>query len=158
MDKTALFQLTYGLYVLTTKTEQKDNGCIVDAVMQLTDEPVRLAVCVNKDHLTNEMIKKRGAFNLSVLDVYVEQETFANFGYQSGRDADKFQQIQDLERGKNGIYYITKGTNAYLECEVEAAYEYGSHTLFVAQVLEAKKLTEVDSITYAGYRERLKNH
>lgn len=154
MDKTVLFQLTHGLYVLTTKSEEDDNGCIVDAVMQVTDEPTRIALCVNRDHLTNEMIKKRGAFNLSILTTEVAQELIAYFGYQSGRDVDKFKQFSNMERGKNGIYYITSGTNAYLECEVEAAYEYGSHTLFVANVLETGKLSEEDSITYAQYRKR----
>lgn len=154
MDKTALFQLTYGLYVLTAKAE-KDNGCIVDAVMQLTDEPLRLAVCVNRNHLTNEMIKETNKFNLSVLTIEAPQETYAHFGYQSGREVDKFADGQNVNRGSNGIVYITENTNAYLECKVEQAIEYETHTLFIAFVEEAKRLNEQNSVTYAQYRKEI---
>ncbi len=167
MDKTALFKLTYGLYILTTATQDgRDNGCVVDAVMQLTDEPCILSVCVNRNHLTNEMIKKSGVFNLSVLTEQVSQELIAHFGYQSGREADKFQGVWSIEeeqnhsrvmRGKNGIFYIAQDTNAYLECRVMDHYEYATHTLFVAEVMEAEVFSEAASITYTAYRNR-RNH
>lgn len=154
MDKTALFRFTYGLYVLTTRTA-KDNGCIVDAVMQLTDEPLRLAVCVNRNHLTNEMMKESGKFNLSVITKDADVEIFKNFGYQSGKDTDKFQNYKHVKRSENGICYITEGTNTYVECRIIGTQEFETHTLFIAAIQEAVKLNDALSITYSEYRERL---
>lgn len=158
MDKTAMFNLTYGLYVLTCKAQDslKDNGCILDAVMQLTDDPLRIAAGVNRGHLSNEIIQQTGEFNLSVLTKDVPQELIANFGFQSGRQADKFLGDLELEteRGTNGIYFLTSYTNAYLECKVIDACEYGTHTLFVADVTKLGITGKQQSITYTEYRQR----
>ena len=155
-DPAALSKLSYGLYVLSARESDTDNGCIVDAVAQVADTPTRIAVSVQMGNLTREMIEKTGQFNLSVLEETVPFETIKHFGMQSGRDADKFAAFPHTKRSHNGILYVTKHTNAMLSCKVLEKTDLGSHMLFVGEVTQSKVLSSKESCTYAYYHKAIK--
>ena len=152
----AIFNLTHGLYVLTARVADKDNGCIVDAVMQATAMPSRVVVGVQQRNLTNGMIQASGIFNLSILTTETPQKVFQHFGLQSGRDVNKFEKCDAVQRSENGLYYIPKYTNAFLSCKVEQTIDTETHTLFVAAVTESCVLSDVPGITYNDYRAQFK--
>lgn len=156
MDKKAMLQFSYGLYVLTSAFDGKDNGCIINTGIQVTDEPNRVCVAVGKGHLTRELIQKSGSFNLSVLSEAARFETFRHFGFQSGRDADKFAGYADCKRSANGLYVVTAGTNAFLSAAVEQTVDLGTHTLFIAAVNDMGMLSEDPPATYAYYHASIK--
>ena len=156
IDLTALFKLSYGLFVLTTKVGEKQNGCITNTVSQLTDKPSRIMVAVNKKNLTHDMLLKSGEFNVSILTESAPFEVFKHFGFQSGRDVDKFAGREDTPKAANGIYYIPEHTNAVLSGKVIETHEYESHTLFIADITEAKILSEEPSVTYSYYFAHIK--
>ena len=122
MNPATLFQISYGLYVLSAKEGERDNACIINTVMQVTDIPKRLVIAVNKSNLTHDMIQKSGAFNLSILDQSVSFGVFEQFGFQSGRQTDKFKDFEDCKRSENGLYYLTKGTCGYISASVVSRY------------------------------------
>lgn len=156
-DPKALFSLSYGLFVLTAHQGDKDNGCIINTAMQVTDTPTRLVVAVNKDSCTHDMILFSGQFNLSVLSEEADFELIRRFGFQSGRDADKFSGFEaHTLRGQNGVVYIAGGTNAWISCRVISAMDLGSHTLFLADVEDADTLTSAPSATYSYYQAHIK--
>lgn len=155
MDEKAMYKIGYGLYVLTAK-DKKDNGCILNTVMQITENPNRIAVAVNKLNLTNEMIKETKAFNVSMLTTEASFEIFRRFGYQSGRDVNKFADYNGMKRAENGIYYITETTNAYLSAKVSEMIDCGSHTMFIAEVVDGVILGEGDTVTYDYYQKNIK--
>lgn len=155
MDNEAMFKLGYGLYVLTAKDE-KDNGCIVNTVMQMTTTPNRLLVIVNKMNLTHDMIQNTKAFNVSVLTTKSSFEVFQHFGYQTGKNVDKFLKYDKCKRADNGIYYITDNTNAYISAKVAEIIDCGTHTMFVADVVDAKVLNDESSVTYDYYQNNIK--
>ncbi len=113
-NQAAMFKLTYGLFVLSAKEGEKDNGCIVNTVQQVTDTPNRIAVTVNKSNYTHDMILKTGRFNVSILSEDASFEIFQHFGFQSGRDVDKFADWNDYERAENQITYITTERNQWI--------------------------------------------
>ncbi len=156
MDATAMFKLSYGLFVLTAKDGDKDNGCIINTASQVTAEPNRITIAVNKKNYTHDMIKKTGVFNVSVLSQDAVFDTFKHFGFQSGKDTDKFAGYEDAERSANGLYYVTKGTNALISGRVVEEKEFETHTLFIAEVTECRVLTDDPSVTYAYYFEHIK--
>lgn len=128
IDKAALFSLSYGLFVLTTREGEKDNGCIINTVVQLTDNPKRIAIGVNRANYSNELIKNTGLFNLSVLTEEATFEVFKVFGFSSGRDTDKFAACETESRTENGLRYIPNYTNAVISCRVVSETDYGTHT------------------------------
>ncbi|MEA5067599.1 MAG: flavin reductase [Christensenellaceae bacterium] len=152
----ALFKLSYGLFVLNAREGEKDNGCIINTVTQLTDIPKRLTICVSRQNLTHDMIARTGVFNISVLDQSATFDLFKRYGFQSGRDVDKFEGVSGLMRSGNGIYYLTGHSNAYLSCEVIDRLDYGTHSLFVADIVETKLLSDRPSVTYAYYYDHIK--
>ena len=156
MNTSALFKIGYGLYVLTAREGEKDNGCIVNSVMQVTSEPLQIAVCVNKNNYTCEMIQRTRKFNVSVLSEGVNFETFKNFGYQSGRDVDKFANFYDTKRSNNGVLYVKKNTNAYMSAWVQQEIDLGTHIMFIAQLVEAEVLSEMPTVTYDFYQKNIK--
>ena len=156
MDTKALFNITYGLYVLTVKQGEKDNGCIVNSVMQVAEKPVRLAVSVSKQNLTCEMLKESGVFNLSCLTTEADFELFKRFGFQSGRDADKFQGMSGLKRSENGLYYLSENTNAFLSGKVVEMSDLGTHMLFIAEVTDGEVLSDGWGCSYAYYQADIK--
>ena len=155
LDPTALFTLSYGLYVLTAREGGRDLGCIVNTVTQLTENPTRIAVSVNKQNFTNEVIQRTGLFNVSVLTEAAPMDLFRHFGFQSGRDVDKFAGRTDPV-SENGLRYISGPANALISGKVEQAIDCGTHMLYIALVTEARKLSDAPSMTYAYYFANVK--
>lgn len=155
VEKEAMYTLTYGLFVLTTTDGEKQNGCIVNTVSMITDNPKRITVFVNKANYSEELLRKTGVFNVSVLTESAPFEIFKQFGFQSGRDVDKFEGGR-YATSENGLYYLPTHTNAVLSGKVIDCYDYGTHTLFVAEVTEAKKLSNEKSVTYEYYQSNIK--
>lgn len=156
MDTSVMFKIGYGLYVLTAKDDTKDNGCVINTVMQVTSNPLQVAIAVNKKNYTNEMIQKTRKFNLSILSEKADFEIYKHFGYQSGREVDKFASFADVRRSPNGVLYITKGTNAYLSAYVQQEVDLGTHSLFIAQLVASESLSNDKSATYDYYQNFVK--
>lgn len=149
-------RLSYGLFVLTAREGDKDNGCIINTAQQLTTAPARMSIAVNKQDYTHDMIINTGKFNVSVLTEETPFRVFEHFGFQSGRDVNKFAECETESRAENGILYIPKFTNAYFSCDVRDALDYDTHTLFVADVTKAEALSDAPSATYAYYFANIK--
>ena len=156
MDKKAMYNLSYGLFVLTTQYWGKDNGCIINTAAQVTSAPNRISIAVNKDNLTHDMVLHSGMFNISILSQTADFATFRHFGFQSGTDVDKFAGYTACKRSANGVYYITEGTNAYISAKVEQTIDLGTHTLFIAAVEDMEVLSKDPSATYAYYQSSIK--
>ena len=155
MDAKALFNIGYGLYVLSANQDGKDNGCIVNAVLQVTDTPKQIVVAANKNGLTHDMVAATGRFTLSVLTEDTPFEVFQRFGMQSGRDADKFAGMETV-RGENGIYFLKDTTNAFISAEVKTTIDAGTHTMWVAEVTSAEVLSDKNTVTYTYYQKNIK--
>ena len=156
MDNKVLFNIGYGLYVLTANEGEKDNGCIINTVMQVTSDPLQIAIAVNKKNYTNEMIQRTKKFNVSILSESSKFEIFKHFGFQSGRDVDKFASFYDTKRSPNGVLYITQNTNSYMSAYVKQEIDLGTHTLFIAQLVAAEILSEEPTVTYTYYQNNIK--
>ena len=156
MDKKAIYKLSYGLFVLTAKEGEKDNGCIINTAIQAASTPNQLSICVNKANYTHDMIQRTGEFTVSVLAQDAKYELFQHFGFQSGREVDKFEKYTRCLRGKNGICYITEGTNAYISVKVNKTEDLGSHTMFIGEITDMEVLSEVPSVTYEYYLNHIK--
>lgn len=156
MDYKALFNIGYGLYVLTAKDGDKNNGCIINTVMQITDTPLAIVVGVNKQNLTHDMIMKTKEFNISVLTQNTPFDVFKHFGYQSGKTIDKFRDYKDKIEGENGIFYLSKYSNSYLYCKVMEVFEFGTHSLFKAEVIDAHVINNDETVTYTYYQTYIK--
>ena len=156
MDKKAMYQLTYGLFVLTACEDGKDNGCIINTAQQVTSDPNRISIAVNKANHTHDMIMNTRKFTVSMISEDADFALFQHFGFQSGRDVDKFAGFSDCKRGYNGVNYITKGTNGFISAWVEQTIDLGSHTLFIAAVTDMEVLSRVPSATYSYYQSNIK--
>ncbi len=156
MDHTAMYRLSYGLFVLSAREGEKDNGCIVNTVTQITTEPNLIAVAVNKQNLTRQMLLDTGRFSVSVLDQTVPFDWIRRFGFQSGRAVDKLTDFKDWERGANGIFTLTAHTNAVLRAEITSHRELSTHTLFLAVVHSAERRSDEPSVTYDYYQKNIK--
>ncbi len=156
IDPKAMFKFSYGLFVLTARDGGRDNGCIINTALQVTAKPNRIQIAVNNTGFTHDMIKKTGAFNISILSQDATFDTFRHFGFQSGKDVDKFEGYTDCDRTANGIAYVTKGTNCVISAKVVQEVEYETHTLFIAEVTEARVLSDVPSVTYEYYFAHIK--
>lgn len=166
MDTNALFKIGYGLYVLTAGVNEddvksglfkvKDNGCIINTVMQVTSNPCMIAIAVNKKNYTNEMIQRTKKFNISTLSEGTGFDIFKRFGYQSGRDLDKFEGFNNIKRSPNGVLYISENTNSFMSAYVKQEVDLGTHTMFIAQLVEAQCLSEIPTVTYDYYQKNIK--
>ena len=156
MDKKAMYRLSYGLFVLTAREGQKDNGCIVNTAIQAASEPNQISVCVNKANYTNGMIARTGEFTISVISQKASFDLFRHFGFQSGKDVDKFASFAGCQRGSNGIYCITEGCNAFIQVRVTKSEDLGSHTMFVGEITDMEVLSQDRSATYEYYMESIK--
>lgn len=156
MDKKAMYKLSYGLFVLSAKDEEKDNGCIINTAIQASSMPNQLSICVNKANLTHDMIVKTGKFTVSVISQDAGFDLFKHFGFQSGKDVDKFKNFEKCKRGENSIYYITEGTNAYISVNVSKTEDLGSHTMFIGEITDMEVLSETPSVTYDYYLKNIK--
>ncbi len=150
-----MYKLSYGLFVVTANNG-RDNGCITNTVVQVTSEPNRISVAVNKANLTHDMMLETGVFTASVLSEAASFDLFKRFGFQSGRDVDKFADFTDCKKAANGTMIITAGTNAYISGKVIQTIDLGSHTLFIADVTDMEVLSETPSATYTYYQENIK--
>lgn len=155
MGNQAFYKLHYGVFLLTARAGERDNGCIINTAIQCASEPLQMSVCVINRNLTCDMIRETGRFNVSVLPQSTPFEVFRNFGQQSGRTVDKFAGRDDTERLENGILSL-KTANAVFSCTVKQSQDLGSHTLFVASVDEARVLSDEPSMTYAYYQSDVK--
>ncbi|MCH5283810.1 MAG: flavin reductase [Treponema sp.] len=155
MNTKAMYNLTYGLFILTAKDGGKDNGCVVNTVTQVTSEPNRIAVAVNKSNFTHDMIMKTKTFNVSVLAENSKFETYKHWGFQSGRDTDKAESIS-FKRSANGLIYLAEETNAFISASVVSTVDLGTHTLFIADVTDCEILSDVPSVTYGFYQKNIK--
>lgn len=156
MNKETMFKLTYGLYVLTCRDGKKDNGCIINTAGQVTAEPERISITVNKTNVTHDMLKKTGECNLSILSQNVPFEIIKRFGFQSGREVEKLKDFTGYERSSNGIAYVTEGVNGYISGKVVQTMDLGSHTLYIADVTDMEILSQIPSVTYEYYFEHIK--
>ena len=156
MDKKAMYKLTYGLFVLTANENGKDNGCIINTAIQAAGDPNQVSISVSKQNYTHDMIVRTGKFTVSSITEKADFSLFKRFGFQSGKDTDKFQGFDGWMRGINGVTYITEGTNAYISVEVEQSVDLGSHTLFIGKVTDMEVLSDDKSVTYEFYQSNIK--
>ena len=156
MDTKAMFKLTYGLFVLTTESEGRINGCITNTAIQVANDPTRIGLAVNKANFTEGLIQASRKFNISIIAEDADFALFKHFGFQSGRDVDKFADFTDCRMMENGVPIITKGTNAYMTCTVTETHDLGSHTFFVATIEDMGVLADTDSCSYTYYQNNIK--
>ena len=155
MNPKALFQLSYGLYVVSTKHDKKMNGCIINTVTQVTDNPKQIMVAVNKSNLTCDLIQKSKILSVSVLSETAPFSLFKHFGFQSGRDTDKFVDVP-FSMTKQELPYLSGDTTAFLDCKVVNSLDLGSHILFIALVSDCEVLSNNKAMTYSFYHEFVK--
>lgn len=154
-DMTALFNLGYGLYVVTSNDGKKDNGLIVNTVTQVTNTPNRLAVTINKENYSHHVIKQTGKMNINCLTEDAPFKVFETFGFQSGRNVDKFADCTPL-RSDNGLIFLPRYINSFLSLKVEQYLDLDTHGMFICSVTEARVLSDRESMTYAYYHENVK--
>lgn len=154
-DMSALFNIGYGLYVVTTNDGKKDNGLILNSVMQVTDCPTKVAVTVSKQNYSHHVIKQTGKLNLNCLSEDAPFSVFENFGFRSGRSVDKFEN-QKVMRTENGLVYLTGYTNAVISLKVEEYLDLDSHGMFICSVAGAKVLSDKKTMTYTYYQQNVK--
>ncbi len=156
MDNKAMYKLSYGLFVVTAKVGDKENGCITNTALQVASEPNQIAVAINKANYTHDMVMETRKCNISVISTSADFALFKHFGFQSGRDVDKFADYKDCEHSPNELPYITKGTNAYFSLYIQKTVDLGSHTLFIGEPVAMEVLSEEESVTYAYYQSNIK--
>ena len=154
-DLAALFNIGYGMYVVTSNDGKKDNGLIVNTVTQLTDSPTRIAVTINKENYSHHIIKQTGMLNVNCLDVSAPFSVFQNFGFQSGRTADKFAGIKEL-RSDNGLRFLPQYINSFMSLQVEQYVDMGTHGMFVCSVTEARVISDRETMSYGYYHRNVK--
>lgn len=156
MNNNALYNINCGLFVLTAKDGTKQNGCIINTVMQVTSSPVKISATVNKTNFTAEMIMKTKQFCVSCIDESADFSLFERFGFASGRDVDKFNGYNEIKTAENGIYYVTESTNAYIGAKVVDVIDVGTHYIFIAEVTEGEVLSDRPSASYSYYHKNIK--
>ena len=160
MDTKSVYKISYGLYVLTASQGDKDNGCIINTLSQLTSSPMQISVTVNKANLTHDMIKATGVFNVSVIDTSADFSLFRHFGFQSGRNAQKFGTPDSYKfspcYADNGVIYVKSGANAFLSGKVVNGIDLGTHMMFIAEMNGGEVLSDKPSMTYEYYQQNVK--
>ena len=154
-DLTALYKLGYGLYVVTSNDGKKDNGLIVNTVSQVADNPNKIAVTINKANYSHHIIKQTGVMNVNCLTVDAPFKVFETFGFQSGRNVDKFADCTPL-RSENGLVFLPRYINAFLSLKVEQYVDLESHGMFICSVTEARTISDRETMTYAYYHANVK--
>lgn len=150
----ALFNLTYGLYIVSSGDSESGNGFISNTVFQVTAEPPRFASCCNKDNYTAGLIQKHGAFAISVLHQEASAEIIGRFGYKSGRDFNKMEDMRVIYGENTGVPVVLNDCIAYMECKVIQTIDVGTHLLFIAELVHAETMDPIrDPLTYAYYRK-----
>lgn len=154
-DLTALFKIGYGLYVVTSNDGKKDNGLIVNTVTQVTNTPNRIAVTVNKENYSHHVIKQTGKMNVNCLTVEAPFSVFETFGFQSGRNVDKFANCEPL-RSDNGLVFLPRYINSFMSLKVEQYVDLGTHGMFICEVTEARVISDKETMTYSYYHANVK--
>ncbi len=154
-DLTALFNIGYGLYVVTSNDGKKDNGCIVNTVSQVTNQPNRIAVCINKQNYTHHIVKSTGIMNVNCLSIEAPFKVFENFGFQSGRNVDKFANCSPM-RSDNGLVFLPHYINSFMSLKVEQYIDLDTHGMFICSVTEARVINRVETMTYTYYQKNVK--
>lgn len=156
VDLNIFKKVSYGLYVLTSKSKGHDNGCIVNVVVQVTTSPLQVVLAVNKGNLTHDMMVESGLFNVNVLSEEASMEVFKHFGFQSGKQVDKFQDFRHCERSDNGLFFLNAYSCGFLSGKVTQMFDLGTHTLFIATVTESRVFSDTMPITYDFYQKYTK--
>ena len=156
IDPTQLFNIGYGLYVVTCNDGKKDNGLIVNTVTQVTNTPNRLAVTINKMNWSCDVIAKTGLLNISTLSEDAPFKIFEHFGFQSGATADKFADYTQTQRSSNGLLFLDKYANGYISCKVIEKIDLQTHVMFICDVTQCVKLTDAQTMTYTYYQKHVK--
>ena len=159
LNNKAMYKLSYGLFVCTAVRGDKKNGCITNTAVQVASDPNRISIAINKANYTHDMIKDTGACNISVISKDASFDLFKHFGFQSGRDVNKFDDsfsTSSYAMADNGIPYITAGTNAYFSLKVDKEVDLGSHTLFICEPTFMDVLSDTPSCTYEYYQSDIK--
>ncbi len=154
-DLKALFNIGYGLYVVTSNDGKRDNGLIVNTVTQVTNTPNRIAVTINKQNYSHHIIQQTGIMNVNCLSVDAPFSVFENFGFRSGRNADKFEGMNIL-RSDNGLIFLDKYINSFMSLKVEQYVDFGTHGMFICEITEARVITDRQTMTYTYYQENVK--
>lgn len=155
MNQSALFKLSYGLFVAASKADAKMNGCIINTVTQITSNPLQVAMTVNKQNLTCDLIQQSGMVSVSILSEKAPFSLFRHFGFQSGRDTDKFVGVP-FGLTKQELPYLKENATAYLDCKVVNSIDVGTHIMFIAEVVDAEVLSDDNPMTYAYYHANVK--
>ncbi len=155
IDNSALFKISYGLYVVTSKQNDRHNGLIVNTVTQVTNTPNRVAVAIDKSNYSHDIIKAEGIMNVNCLSVEAPFSVFKHFGFQSGRDVDKFAE-KSPEVSENGLAILPEVSNAFISLKVENYIDLDTHGMFICTVTEAKKISDKDTMTYTYYQQNVK--
>ncbi len=150
MNTKALRKISYGVYIVSSRIGGKLNGQVANTVFQVTSEPPKIAVCINKENLTHECITSSRAFSVSILRKDAPMTLIGRFGFISGRNFDKFEGVSH-EIGKTGVPIVLEESVAYLEAVVTASLDVGTHTLFVGELVDAELLSDDDVMTYDYY-------
>ena len=156
MNSKAMYNLSYGLFVLSARQDGKDNGCIINTAGQVTTEPNQITIAVNKLNLTHDMVAATKKFTVSILSEKADFSLFKRFGFQSGRDADKFLLFDGKKRVANETFAVTQGTNGYISAYVTQQIDVGTHTIFLASVTDMDVWDDTPSATYAYYQSNIK--
>ena len=156
MNEKALFQIGYGLYLVAANENGKDNACIVNTVMQVTQNPIRLLVSVSNQNLTHDMIKNTGKLTVSVLTEKTPFAVYSHFGYQSGKKVDKFEDFEDVTRCANGCYRLNRNSSAYFCGTVCDSFVLDTHTMFLVDVTDADIVSSQEPVTYDFYQKYVK--
>ena len=154
-DLTALFNIGYGLYVVTSNDGKKDNGLIVNTVSQVTNTPNRIAVCINKQNYSHHIIKQTGIMNVNCLSVEAPFSVFEAFGFRSGRTVDKFADCNPL-RSDNSLVFLPKYINSFMSLKVEQYVDLDTHGMFICSVTEARVISDKETMTYTYYQNNVK--
>ena len=154
-DLSALFNIGYGLYVITSNDGKKDNGLIVNTVSQVTNTPNRIAVTINKANYSHHVIKQTGIMNLNCLSTDAPFKVFETFGFQSGRTVDKFANITPL-RSDNGLAFLPKYINSFMSLKVEQYIDLDTHGMFICSITEARVISTTETMTYTYYQNNVK--
>lgn len=155
MNTKVLHDLTCGLYMLASRSGTQRSGCIINTVMQVTSKPLRITITVNKANYTHNLIAQSGVFSVSLLDQSAPFGLFQHFGFQSGRDVDKFKDLS-VKEDANGVPYLTWASCGYLSCKVVSSMDLGSHTQFLADVIDCDVLPGSKPVSYAYYQSNIK--
>lgn len=154
-EPSALFNLGYGLYVITSNDGTKDNAMICNTVMQVTDNPKRIAVCINKQSWSHDVIRKSGIMNINCISTDAPFAIFERFGYASGRSINKFEN-EKLLRSDNGLAVLTDYVNAYISLKTEQYIDLETHGMFICSIMQAQVISDKDTMTYTYYQKNVK--